>query len=722
MVKRKFPFVKQLDSQDCGFACLKMIGKSYNENYNILDDVIWNSNLSRQGISISDLGNTSKELGFDALLLRVNWNQVISYVPLPAIFFWNQNHFIVVYKIYKNKIYVSDPAIGKISYTKDDFLKGWTQNEATGLALLLEPNHTFSNHINTKKQEKSFRNISKYLVNYKGQLGLISLTLLLSSCIELIFPFFFQKIIDNGIVFQRVNFIYLVLFAQLLVVISRISLEFYRSWLFIHISSRVSLSMISDFWVKLLKLPLRFFNSKNIGDITQRIQDHNRIEEFLSKDLIQTIFSIFSIIIYSCILLYFNLDIFLIVFIGTAIELFWIFSFLEKIKLSDYKNFTLQSKDQSKIIEFITNVQEIKLNNLEEQKTKQWQEIQKKIYKNNIDKLKINQKYESYRFFTYLQVILVIFVAATSVMNNQLTIGTMMSIMFIINGINMPISQLINFVLRSKLTSVSLERLNEIHSKKEEENPKISNEINWIQDIIFDQVSFAYIHKDMVLNNINLIIPKNKTTAIVGVSGSGKTTLLKLILKFYKYQEGNIFIGKDTLERINNQQWRKKCGVIFQDSTIFSDTIKYNISLEENPNIEKLTKSMELANIRSFVEKLPLKENTFLGPEGIGISEGQKQRLLIARVIYKDPDYLFFDEATNALDADNEKVIVDNINYLFKNKTVIIVAHRLSTVRNADQIVVLNDGSVIEQGSHDELIKLKGKYYNLIKNQLELGK
>ncbi|AUC77549.1 peptidase domain-containing ABC transporter [Olleya sp. Bg11-27] len=723
MYKKPFAFIKQLDSQDCSFACLKMVGKSYNKEFNIDNDTILNSNIIKQGILVSDVDTNAKKLGFETLLVDIDLEGIIQNAPLPAIFQWNQNHFVTVYKITSNKIYVADPAFGKTTYSKKDFLKGWTQGRGNGIALLLEPTDKIYNYKKKTIKEKKvdLKYITRYLKKHKKQFFLISLTLLLSSCIELVFPFFTQKIIDKGVAFKDINFIYMVLIAQIFVFISRISLEYYRSWLFIHISSRISLSIISDFLIKMMKLPIKFFTSKNIGDLIQRIQDHKRIENFLSEDLIQVVFSFFSIIIYSSILFYFNTDIFLVVFISTLIELIWIFSFLKKIRINDHKNFAIQSEDQNKIYEFINAVQEIKLNNLEEQKTNQWQHIQKNLYLNNIERLKINQKYESYRFINFFQVIIVVFIASIAVMNKELTIGTMLSIMFILGGLNKPISQFINFVLQYELVKVSFERLNEIHNKKDEENLSKITKLDEIEDIILKDVSFSYDNKSKILKNINLIIPKNKTTAIVGVSGSGKTSLLKLILKFYTAQTGLINIGKHGLNDINNQLWRKKCGVILQDSTIFSETIKYNIALEENVDFNKLYSALKLANIKSFVDTLPLKENTIIGDAGIGISQGQRQRLLIARAIYKDPDYLFFDEATNSLDSENEKIIVNNINTFFKNKTMIVVAHRLSTVKNADQIIVLDNGVIIEKGTHNELIKLKGKYFNLIKNQLELG-
>lgn len=719
---RSFPFFKQLDSQDCGFACLKMISKHYGVDISNSNPILTESNLLRQGISIYDLNKVSEKMGYKSLVVKLDFERTLENAPLPAIFFWNQNHFVVVYKITQERVYVADPAFGKTIYSKKDFLKGWTQEKDEGIILLLEPTKIlFENNSIQKKAKGSTKYVTQYLKKHTTQLFLISLTLLISSCIEFIFPFFTQKILDKGVALKDVSFIHLVLIAQIVVFISRVGLEFYRSWLFIHISSRISLYIISDFLIKLMRLPLKFFNSKNIGDLTQRIQDHKRIEEFLSKDLIQTVFSIFSIVIYSFILLYYNLNIFLIVFTGTIIELLWIFRFLKKIKRLDQKTFSLQAKDQNKIYELINSMQEIKLNNLEENKRNEWQKIQTNIYLHNIDKLKTTQQYESYRFISFFQTIMVVFVSSIAVMAGTLTVGSMLAIMFILGGINAPIGQLINFVLQYQLVKVSFERLNEIHNKPDEENLNLVSKLPEIRDINIQNINFSYDNSNNVLKNISLKIPKGKTTAIVGMSGSGKTTLLKLILKFYKSQQGNLLLHETPLEEIENTLWRNKCGVILQDSFIFSDTISYNISLENDENQEKLSNAVKLANVDNFIDKLPLKLNTIIGSEGIGISYGQRQRILIARAIYKNPDYLFFDEATNSLDAKNERVIVENIDHYFKNKTMIVVAHRLSTVKNADQIIVLDNGEIIEKGTHDELIKFKGKYLELIQNQLELG-
>lgn len=722
MTLHRFPVIEQFDSQDCGLACLKMIAKFYNKNYCINIDDIPDIFISKSGLSIADLEKTAKCFGFKTFLSEADFESIQSIIPLPAIFYWNNNHFIVVYKITKKHVWVADPAFGRIKYKKDIFIKHWYGELKNGVVLLLEPDIDFSKYTIHNQDNSTLRKTVRSFVKKNiTQILLISLSILLSSSIEFIFPFFTQNIIDKGVFFKNLNIVYIILIAQFFLVISRILLEFYRSWIFIHVGSRISLSMITNFLDKLLMLPLKFFTSKNTGDIIQRIRDHDRIEAFLSKEIIQTTFAFFSVIVYSLILLYFNLYLLLVVLLCSTLSFLWIIFFLDKIRFIDYKNFSLQAKDQNKLFESISTIQDIKLNNLEEQTTQQWQSIQVKIYKNNIDKLKIEQKYECYRFIDYIQIIFVTLICSVSIINSNMTIGTFMSVMVIMGALNRPISQIINYILKLKLVKISNERINEIHSKKDEGDSSEIMELNKIEDIKIESLSFTYDGESEVLKNVNLIIPQNKTTAIVGLSGSGKTTLLKLILKFYQPSSGEIYIGDNNIESINNKLWRKKCGAILQDSSIFSESILYNITLEKEPNVDRFYMSLRLANIEDFVRKMPLQEKTIIGALGVDLSHGQKQRILIARTIYKNPDYLFFDEATNSLDAENERIITENINSFFKNKSVIIVAHRLSTVRNADQIVVLDNGSIIESGTHDDLISLKGKYYHLVKNQLELG-
>lgn len=721
---KSFPYIQQLDSSDCGFACIRMISKYYGVNVTVDNKAFTESHLTKQGLSFPEMTNVASKLGYDNLFVELDYEEIQENVALPAIFFWNENHFIVVYKITNEKIYASDPGIGKITYNKKHFLEHWKGNSQKGIILLLQPTKILyeNNIIEKKKRRKSFIHVLKYLMDYKKQLYLLAVLLFISSIIEFIFPFFTQKIIDKGVLFKDISFLYLVFFGQILLFISKIANQFYRSWLFLHISSRVGLLLVSDFLMKLMNLPIKFFYSKSTGDLLERIDDHKRIENFLTNDLLKSTFAIFSLIVFSLILFHFSPIVFLIFIIGNVVQLSWIFLFLEKIKILDKKKFKLITREQNKNIEFITGIQEIKLNNLESQQKSEWEKIQMELFNNNIQAIKINQKYESYRFISFFTSILITFASAFLVINESLTLGSMMSIVFVIGAVNVPITDLINGILNFQLLMVSITRLDEINSiASESDSYKKEHEFE-NGSIEFKDLSFSYDNSTQILKNISFEAKEGTTTAIVGLSGSGKTTLIKLLLKFYNPQNGSITINKTNLENLDDDVWRSRCGVIFQDSFIFSNSIAFNISLEENHDTDKLLMAVKYANIESFIEKLPLKYKTIIGQEGIGISQGQKQRILIARAIYKNPDYLFFDEATNALDAKNEKIIIDNIGTYFKGKTMFIVAHRLNTVINADQIIVLEKGSIKEKGTHNELIDLKGKYYNLIKNQLELGK
>ncbi len=724
-----FPYIAQLDSNDCGLACLRMISRHYGKQFSA-SDLASVSSIASQGISVSNLSKLAENIGFRSLMLITDFDQLRQEVPLPVIVHWNQNHFVVVYRIKGDTVYVADPAYGLITYKRDEFLKSWAgtqhDNKEQGMLLMLETTPDFFKRDESKESNRAtFRFLMRYLGTFKPQLFVLIIGLLLGSTMEILFPFFTQAIVDKGIGQRQINFIYLVLLAQVVLFISKTSIDFLRERIFMHISSRVSVYIISDFLMKLMKLPLNFFNSRQIGDITQRIQDHSKVEKFMTETLLKSVFAILSLIILSSLLIWFNTLAFA-VFLGCSVcELVWIFAFMKKIRVLENKSFALHAQDQNKVFELITGMQEIRLNNLGQKKRWEWEKIQASLFKVNLGKLKLNQIYEGYRFFTYLQRVLIIFITAMAVLHGQMTIGTMMAVTFVLGQLNEPIAQFINFIMEGQYARISLQRLGEVHLQTNEEENAFSKiqQLPKNKDIEISHLSFSYTetNRQTVLSDLNLLIPQGKTTAIVGVSGSGKTTLLKLLLKFYPVQTGGISIGKTDLASFNNDYWRSRCGTVLQDSFIFSDTIAGNIALEDDPDVMRLVRAAKTANIHDFIKSLPLGYNTKIGQEGQGISQGQRQRILIARAIYKNPEYLFFDEATNALDADNELIIMRNLESFFSGKTVVIVAHRLSTVKHADNIIVLDKGLLAEQGTHEELTSARGKYYHLVKNQLELG-
>jgi ATP-binding cassette subfamily B protein len=732
---KSFPYYRQLDAMDCGPTCLRMIAKYYGRTYN-LQTLREKSFITREGVSMLGISDAAETIGFRTIGVKITYEQLVKEAVLPCILHWNQNHFVVLYDIKEKKnkynFYIADPGSGLHIYTEGELKKCWLSTsingEQAGTVLLLEPTPAF--YENEGEKEKSSRNLGfflRYLFPYKKQIVQLMLGMVIGMILQLILPFLTQSMVDIGIGTNNISFISLILIAQLIVFITQLSVDFIRSWIMLHVTTRINISLISDYLIKLMKLPMNFFDSKNVGDIMQRIGDHNRIESFLTGSSLNTLFSLVNFVIFAFILAYFNLTILLVFLIGNTLYVLWVLFFMKYRREVDQKRFSQAAGEQSNLFQLITGMQEIKLNNCEKQKRWQWERIQVKLFKIGIKGLAIGQYQQiGSVFFSQTTSILVSFIAAKAVVEGNITLGMMMSISYIIGQLSAPISQFINFSQTLQDARLSLERLNEIHQKEDEEqnmNLKLS-ELPENKTIQIRNLSFSYdgADRDYVLTDIDLQIPQNKITAIVGESGSGKTTLVKLLLGFYHPNKGEILIGESALKNINPHLWRQKTGAVMQDGFIFSESIANNIAVSEDTiDKQKLLLAVKTANIQEFIDSLPLGYNTKIGMEGNGISQGQRQRMLIARTVYKNPDFLFFDEATNALDAKNERIIMENLQEFYKGKTVVVVAHRLSTVQNADNIVVLEKGRIAEQGTHKELVKKQGIYYTLVKNQLELG-
>ncbi len=717
---------------DCGATCLRMIAKHYGKMFS-LPDLRQVSQTTREGASLLGISIAAEKIGFRTLGVKISFEKLCEDAALPCIAHWNQNHFVVIYKIKKDVVYVADPGHGPLKYSKEEFMKSWVSDgKDEGILLLLEPSPEFFEErsipgIQQEQGKKSFSFLTRYLFQHKQLLTQLAIGLFAGSILQLVFPFLTQSIVDIGIQTHDINFIYLILLAQLMVFFGRTSIEVIRGWILLHISSRINISLVSDFFAKLMKLPISYFDVKMTGDIMQRIGDHYRIESFLTGSSMNILFSMFNLVVFSGVLAWYSLKIFAVFMLGSILYVVWIMFFLKRRADLDFKRFNQNSQNQSKVMEIINGMQEIKLHNAERQKRWQWENLQVKLFKINIQGLTLSQVQNSgSSIINELKNIFISILSAKLVLDGALSLGMMLSISYIIGQLNGPILELVQFIQHWQDARLSFQRLSEIHEKEDEEpfGKESITDIEPASDFDLKKVSFQYtgFHTDLVLNELNLKIPANKVTAIVGSSGSGKTTLLKLLLQFYPPTNGDIIIGNQNLRHVSARAWREKCGVVMQEGYIFSDTIANNIAVGAN-EIDKgrLKQAVTVANIKEYIEGLPLGYNTKIGTEGIGLSTGQKQRILIARAVYKNPEYLFFDEATSALDANNEKVIMNNLEEFFKGRTVVVIAHRLSTVKNADQIVVLEKGKIIELGNHKELIDAQGAYYHLIKNQLELG-
>ncbi len=731
-VIKKFPHYYQSESKDCGPTCLKIIAKQFGKRLDI-QRVRELAETTREGSNLLSLSNAAESVGFRSLGVKLSLKD-LEKAPLPCILHWNKNHYVVLYKIKKGKYYISDPAVGLVAYGKDEFLKHWIGNNANettkeGIVLLLEPTPDFDledEASGEKNKSYGFSMLFKYVWRYKSFIVQLSVGLLAGSLLQLIFPFLTQSVVDVGIQDQNIHFVYVVLIAQLFLFFGKTALELIRSWIVLHLSTRINISLISDFFIKLMKLPIAYFDVRMTGDILQRINDHHRIERILTTSSLNVLFSVVNMFIMGAVLAYYNWTIFGIFFVGSVLYFVWVTLFLKKREKLDHERFSEVSAEQSKVIELINGMQEIKLHNAEKQKRWGWEHIQARLFKVSLKSLVLEQTQNiGSNFINELKNIFIVFVSAKLVIDGNITLGMMMAITSIVGNLNGPVVQLINFVRELQDAKISLARLSEIHEKEDEHQHDLekTTDIPIDADLVLKDLSFRYTGAEKnVLDNLNLTIPGKKITAIVGSSGSGKTTLMKLLLKFYDPKEGTVEIDGLDLNTITQRAWRSHIGSVLQEGFIFNDTIANNIALgEETIDKERLRYAADVANIKSFIEEYPLRYNTKVGSEGVGMSTGQKQRLLIARAVYKNPEMLFFDEATSALDASNEKEIMEKLNLFFENKTVVVIAHRLSTVMNADQIVVLEKGKIIELGTHQELVNLKGSYFNLVKNQLQLG-
>lgn len=733
---KKFPITLQHDAMQCGIACLQMVCQYYGRTYSM--EAISNfCHATTEGVSMLGISEAFEALGIESVSAKVSVEKLTK-APMPCILHWSQNHFVVLYRVKKGReFYIADPAKGLVNYNSDEFCRHWISTiedgVEKGVVMFLEPTEEFYHKdIPMRKENHSISFLMKYFRQYQGQLSLIALTLILGSLVQLVLPFLTQQIVDTGIKNRDIDFIWLILAGQLVLVVSRTAVDFLRRWLLLKVGMAINIALISDFFVKLLRLPMSFFDTKLMGDLMQRMGDHTRVNTFLTQQSMSTMFSMLTLVVFSGVLWWYNPLIFAIFLAGSMLYAGWMMLFLRRRRVLDYELFARQAENNNKTYQMITSMQEIKLQSCEQRRTDEWRQVQNDLFDVQTKSLRLKQQQEAgCILINEGKNIVITVIAATAVIHGELTLGMMLAIQYIIGQLNAPISQLMDFLYNLQDVRISLERINEIHQTKEDhlDDWRWKSYKNGKKEIDLQGVNFKYDPHSpkWTLQDVSFKIPEGKVTAIVGASGSGKSTIIKLLLKYYsvyeEYGQGNINLGGWFLSLYDIKWWHNRCGVVMQDGVIFSESIARNIAVSDGEiNEERLMRAAEIACCKDFIMALPLKFNTKIGRDGVGLSQGQKQRILIARAVYKDPDFILLDEATNALDAKNERQITENLEHFYKGKTVVIVAHRLSTVKNADQIVVLDSGKVVEIGTHNELVAKRGAYYELVRNQLELGK
>jgi ATP-binding cassette subfamily B protein len=728
--RRGFPAYRQHDAMDCGPTCLRMVAKHYGRGIS-LPFLREKACIDRQGVSMMGIARAAEAIGLRSMAAKVTLDVLLTKAPLPCVLHWNQNHFVVLHGRSGGRYLVADPARGQVRLTEDEIRSHWVSLEVggkeAGLVLLLEPTPAFfAQREGEDVPASGFGRVLGYLRGYSSVLWQVLLGLILTSLLQLVFPFLAQAVVDHGITNQNLTFINAVLIAQFALVLSRTAVEFIRGRILFHVGSRVYLSLLSDFLSKMMRLPVSFFDTRMVGDILQRVNDHTRVQHFITSASLSALYSMVSLVVFTGVLAYYSLTIAAVFLVGTAVYVGYVFGFLRRRRELDYRRFSEMAAGQNALMEIVDGMPEIKLANAEQQRRWRWETVQARLFRVNLRELALEQTQQGGgALINEMKNLTVTFVAAHSVVQGDLTLGMLLAVQFIVGALNAPVAQLIGFVQSAQDAKISLDRVGEVHSREDEEAPDEKLQaLPPVRTISLQGVSFSYggPQGTQVLEGLDLEVPEGKVTAVVGPSGSGKTTLLKLLVKFHEPGAGRILVGSAGLGMLSSRLWRSRCGVVMQDGHLFSDTIAGNITVGfDSVDQARLLEAARIARVDEFAEALPLGYNTRIGRDGIGLSAGQKQRVLIARALYKDPEYLFFDEATSALDATNERAIMERLEEVFRGRTVVVIAHRLSTVRHADQIVVLERGRVVERGGHEELTQARGRYFELVRNQLELG-
>lgn len=725
----KLRYTRQFDQMDCGPACIRMVASAFGKEYP-LSYLRTLAHLTREGVSVAGIRDALREIGMESGTFELTLEQLRTRCPLPAILHWEQNHFVVLYDVKRSrwrgrwKYYVANPAYGKHAFSEESFAHFWLNGER-GVAVAVDPTQAFYDKKPVKEKHSFVRFARKYVWPFRWEMSQSAFGMLFGILLSLVTPFLTQAMVDDGIGLRDMGLIVSIMMAQIFIFVGTFSMGLISSWVSLYMTTRINIHILSDYLTKLLHLPMTFFETKSVGDYQQRLGDHGRLQSFVTYSTLQTFFSLVSAPFYLAIIGWYSPVILVAYLFLTGLSTAWMTYFFRRRKALDYEQFKISAENQNKQYELMSGITDIKLNAYEDYKLDEWRELQERQYRMSQKTLKLGQIQST--GFTVIGQLRNIFITcwiAAEVVDGNLTLGMMMSISTIIGQVNGPLSQLIGFLQQFQDAKISLERSEEVHLCKDEDS-RLQTAVPAAAplDIEVRHLTFSYTGRigQPALEDVSFTIPAGRMTAIVGESGSGKTTLMKLLLKFYAPTGGDILLGGRPLADYTAKSMRQASGIVMQDNFIFSDTVRRNILLGEPEDNARLARAVEMACLTDYVEKQPLGLETKVGSEGISVSGGEKQRMMIARAIYKDPQYLMLDEATSSLDAENERRITETLDRHFRGRTRIVIAHRLSTVKNADQIVVLRKGRVVECGTHAELVAQRGYYYELIQNQLELA-
>lgn len=731
----KYRVIMQHDSMQCGAACLLSVCHFYGRSGMSLEQMTEMCGVGRDGVSIYDLNKAARRLGFETLCAKLTLSDLLD-ITLPCILFWNASHFVVLFEARGGRYVIGDPALGVVERSEAEVSQAWLAADdddgvLRGVVLGLSPTDDFSCGgdcgVQSLSLRKSLPSLWTYVRPHRWCIAQLAAGLAFGCVVQLILPFLSQAVVDVGVGLRDVGSLWTLVIAQMALMLGRAAAGFVRSWILLRIGTRVNIAMVSDFLAKLMRLPMTFFDKKLTGDILQRMGDYSRVRDFFTSQALDALFALSSVAVFAFVLGCYSLRLFAVFLVGSLAHAAWLSFFMRRRRVLDYELFRRQALCSNKTLECVSSLHEVKLQGCGARRRAEWEASQEALVSTQAQSLALSQRQEAGSVvIAEGKNIVMTLCSATAVMSGDMTMGMMLATQFIAGQLVSPIERLTRFAYAAQDVRVSLERILSVSRMPDEDDGRNASpvDVDWRLGVEFRHVSFAYSPSECghpAVDDVSLYFPSGKVTAIVGASGSGKSTLIKLLLGFFEPQEGDVSVGGVELSSLPMEWWRGQCGIVMQDGVIFSDSVARNIAMaDDEPDMRRVREAARLACADGFISDLHAAFETKIGAEGQQLSKGQAQRILLARAVYRNPSLLILDEATNSLDTVSERRIVDNLASFCAGRTTIVIAHRLSTVRNADNIIVMSGGRVVERGTHNELAKLHGYYYELIKNQLDI--